>query len=118
MAKALNIPLPQITFEDFSRAWSRFELVATAKTWDAAKQLTVVPTLLCGKLIDHYLDLTDEEKKDLKSLKSALHQKAGLKKDPLLASKLFNERSQGWCEKGGNFASELKKLFQQTFPGK
>ena len=117
MAESFDIPLPQITSEDFSRAWTHFELVATTKEWNAAKQLVVLPTLLRGKLIDYYLDLSDDEKKDIKSLKAALQEKAGLKKDPLMASKLFNEQFQGPHEKAGDFASELKKLFQQAFPG-
>ena len=95
MNDSLDIPLPQITSEEFSRSWTRFELVATAKEWNAAKQLAVVPTLLRGKLIDYYLDLSEDERKDVKTLKAALQEKAGLKRDPLIASKLFNERVQG-----------------------
>ena len=116
MTDSLDIPLPQITSEEFSRSWTRFELVATAKEWNAAKQLAVVPTLLRGKLIDYYLDLSEDEKKDVKTLKAALQEKAGLKRDPLMASKLFNERVQGPREKASDFASELRKLFQQAFP--
>ena len=117
MAEALEILLPQITSDDFTRSWTHFELVASAKKWEEDKQLAVVPTLLRGKLIDYFLDLTDEEKKDLESLKAALQEKAGLKADPLTSFKLFNERTQRHDEKAGDFASELKKLFKQAFPG-
>ena len=47
-------------------------------------------------------------KKDLKSLKAVLQEKAGLKADPLTSFKLFNERTQRHDEKAGDFASELK----------
>ena len=36
-----DIPLPEITAEDFDRLWARFELMAKAKEWNDAKQLTV-----------------------------------------------------------------------------
>ena len=71
--------------------------------------------LLQGKLIDYYLDLSEDERKDVKTLKAALQEKAGLKRDPLMTSKLFNERVQGPQEKARDFASELRKLYQQAF---
>lgn len=37
MAQSLDIPLPEVTAEDFKRAWTRFELVAKAKEWEDAK---------------------------------------------------------------------------------
>ena len=45
MATQLEIPLPEIQVQDFKRAWTRFELVAKAKSeeWDEGKQLTVIP---------------------------------------------------------------------------
>ena len=92
----------------------RFGLLAAAK--DNTKQLAVLPALLRGKLLDYYLDLGDDDKVDLKTLKEALKRKAGIDKDPLKASKLFNERCQGSQEKPVDFASELRKLFKQAFP--
>jgi len=44
----MDLPLPEITKEDFLHVWTRFELVATAKEWNTAKRATVLPTLLCG----------------------------------------------------------------------
>ena len=108
--------MPEITVEDFSRAWTRFELVAAAKEWNADKQLAVLPALLRGKLLDYYLDLGDDEKATMRALKDALKKKAGIDKNPLKASKLFNERCQGPQEKPVDFASDLKKLFKQAFP--
>ena len=58
MAQQLEIPLPEITVEDFERAWIRFDLVAAAKKWDNAKQLAIVPALLPGKLVDFFVELT------------------------------------------------------------
>ena len=80
----LDLPLPEITVEDFARGWTRFELVSTAKEWEPEKQAKIVPTLLCGKLV----------KKDLNLLKEALTSKAGLVRDPLTAGKMFISRSQ------------------------
>ena len=91
-------------------------MVATAKEWDAAKQLSYLPTLLRGKLIDIYLELDDASKTDMKTLKAALSEKAGLTKDSLSAAKAFMERTQGPDEKVADYASQLKKLFQQGHP--
>ena len=89
MAQPLDLPLPEITTENFTRAWIRFELVAKAKEWDAAKQLTVLPTLLRGKLLDHFVDYDDDTKSDLKKLHAALIAASGLLEDPLSAAKSF-----------------------------
>ena len=53
MAAQLDLPLPKITVEDFKRALTRFELVADAKDWNENKRKVILPTLLCGKLVDH-----------------------------------------------------------------
>lgn len=71
MAQSLDIPLPEVTAEDFKRAWTRFELVAKAKEWEDAKQLSVLPTLLRGnlKLLDKYVDLMMRQRVTLKVLR-------------------------------------------------
>ena len=112
----MELPLPELIVEDFQRGWTRFEFVATAKEWNANKQLAVIPTLLRGRLIDYYVELDDETKGDLKLLKVALQERAGTKEDPLLASKNFNQRSQGPDEKVNDYASALKKLFKIAYP--
>ena len=38
MATQLDLPLPEIPVEYFSRTWTQFELVAAAKQWEDAKQ--------------------------------------------------------------------------------
>ena len=50
MAEKVNIPLPEITCEDFQTTWTRFELVAAAKEWNAEKQALILPTLFRGML--------------------------------------------------------------------
>ena len=89
MAESLAVPLPEITTDEFEHAWTRFELVAAAKRWDAAKQLAIVPALLRGKLLDYYVDLDAANKSSVATLKNALAQRAGLKKDSLAAAKAF-----------------------------
>ena len=86
---AFDVPLPEITVEEFLRAWTRFELVSTAKEWNSEKQASILPKLLRGKLVDHYVDLDAATKADLKLLKAALMKEAGLAQDPLTAGKLF-----------------------------
>lgn len=105
------------TLEDFSRAWTRFEQVAKAKDWDRSKQLIVLPTLLRGKLLDHFVDLDVETKEDLKKLRTALRKCTGAIEDPLSAEKAFVGREQGPDERVADFASALKKIFRQAYRG-
>ena len=97
----------QITIENFDHSWTR--LVANAKEWDGARQLVIIPTLLRGKLIDYYSELTD----DVDVLKKSLMEKAGLTKDPLAAARDFQMRVQSPAEK---FALAIKKKFKEAYP--
>ena len=106
----------QLTVEDFQRAWTRFELVSAAKEWNAEKQLTILPTLLRGKLIDFYTEFDDGTKSSLSTLKKALQEKAGLLDNPLVASKSFNQRDQLSTEEVSEYAGVLKRLFKQAYP--
>ena len=72
MATSLDLQLPVLVAKDFQHGWTRFEFVAAAKEWTANKQLTVIPILLRGKLIDYYVELEDATKNDLALLKAAL----------------------------------------------
>ena len=72
MAESMDIPLPELTVENFKRAWTRYELVAKAKEWNAAKQLIVLPTLLRGKLVDYYTEFDDDTKGDISKIRLAL----------------------------------------------
>ena len=62
-----------------------------------------------------YVKLDDDTKGDLKLLKEASQARAGLKEDPLLASRNFNQQNQGLDEKVTDFASALKKLFKNAY---
>ena len=99
MASPLDLPLTEITVEEFTHAWTRFELVATAKEWNEAKQKSILPTLLCGKLVDYYIDLSDETKGSLSAVKKAFMERSGLIRDALMAGRLFITRDQGPSEK-------------------
>ena len=112
----LDLPLPEMTVEDFCHTWTRFEFVATAKEWNSNTQLAVIPTLLRGKLIDYYVKLDNDIKGDLALLKDALQEQVGTKEDPLLASRNFNQQAQGHNEKVADFAASLKKLFKSAYP--
>ena len=115
MAQSTDIPLPEITIEDFRRAWTRFELVATAKKWGEDKQLAIIPTLLRGRLVDYYIDLEEEEKFSVQELGKSLKKRAGLMTDPLAAARKFSIRSQEPQERVSDFATDLKKLFRLAY---
>ena len=88
----LDLPLPELAVDNFSRAWTQFELVATAKQWDKARQWTILPTLLRGRLLDYYMELDTDQKGSLRALKTALMMKASIGQDPLTAGRAFGTR--------------------------
>lgn len=116
MARALDMPLPEINSNNFERAWTRFQLVAAAQEWDEDKQLKILPTLLSEKLLDCYLELSEEERSSLRALEKALVERCSLTKDPLVAGKQFTTRRQGQTEKTSEFAADLKRLFKCAYP--
>ena len=116
MAVQLDLPLPEITVEDFKRAWTRFELVADAKDWNENKRKVILPTLLRGKLVDIYLTIDEETRGNLQHLKKALMRHAGLLRDPLTACQSFMTRRQGPSESVNDFATDLKRLFAESYP--
>jgi hypothetical protein len=89
--------------------------VAEAKGWDQARRLVIVPTLLRGKLLDHYCELDDDAKVDLITLKSALIKMAGLDVDPLIAGKDFMTCAQLPNENVEDFSLRLRKLFKSAY---
>lgn len=116
MAESMDIPLPELTVENFKRAWTRFELVAKAKEWNAAKQLIVLPTLLRGKLVDYYTEFDDDTKGDIGKIRLALAKATGRVEDPLVAARTFVSRDQGPEERVEDFANDLKRLFKLAYP--
>ena len=81
-----DLPLPEITVEDFERSWTHFGLVADTKEWNEDKRLSVIPALLQGSLLDHFLEVPAEERKTVSGLKEALAERAGLTTDTLKAA--------------------------------
>ena len=61
MATLLELSLLELVAEDFQRGWTCFEFVTAAQEWNAKKQLTVIPTLLRGKLIDYYIIVRNQD---------------------------------------------------------
>ena len=97
MAQQLDIPLQEITVEvveDFECSWTCFYLVAAAKKWDTAKQLTIILTMLRGKLVDYYVELSERDHTNIKLLKKNLSARAGLTTDPLSSTRSFSERKR------------------------
>ena len=116
MAKWFDLLLPKITTEEFSRAWTRLVLASAAKEWNTAKQLSILPTLLRGKLVDYYVELDTTTKADLKLLKTALTMRARLTRGPLTARRMFISRCQLPGKKAEDFVNDLKKIFKQAYP--
>ena len=116
MAAQLDIPLPEITVDNFHRAWTRFQLVASAKEWNADKQKVILPKLLRGRLVDYYAELDEATRGVLERLKTLLMTKAGLVHDCLASGQMFMLRSQWPEEKVADFVVELKKLFKEAYP--
>ena len=114
----IDLPLPEITVEEFPWAQTQFELVSGAKEWKDKKQASILPMLLRGKLVDYYVEVDATTKADLKLLKTAITKKTGLAQDPLTAGKLFISHCRHSGEKTADFTDHLKKLFKQTYPDK
>jgi len=112
----LDLPLPEITVSDFERSWTRFELVASAKEWSEAKKKVILPTLLCGKLVDVYVALDEETRASLLNTKKALMESAGTRRDPLTAGQAFMSRHQLPGETVRDYAMNLRKLFTESYP--
>jgi len=106
----MDLPLLELVAEDLKRGWTRFEFVAVAKEWDAAKQLAVIPALLRGKLIDYYVELDDATKKDW-----GQHSRRELERRRIHWLH-FTQRNQREGERVSDFASSLKQLFKTAFP--
>ena len=116
MAQSLDLPLPEITINDFQRSWTRFELVASAKEWDEAKQKLILPTLLRGKLVDAYVLLNETARSSLGNIKKALMEGVGISRDPLTTGQAFMSRHQSTGEAVRDYAADIKKLFKESYP--
>ena len=73
------------------------------------KQLKIVLTFLSEKLLDSYLELSEEERSSLPALGKSLVERCRLTKDPLVAGKQFTTRLEGQTEKTWEFAADLKR---------
>ena len=89
MAQSFDLPLPEITVNDFRHSWTRFELVAAAKEWNEAKQKLILLTLLRGKLVDAYMQLNETARENLGTIKKALMEAVGIARDPLTTGQAF-----------------------------
>ena len=66
------MPLLEINSNNFERVWTRFQLVAAVQEWDEKKQLKIVPIFLSDKLLDSYLELSEEERSSLPAPEESL----------------------------------------------
>ena len=114
----MDLPLPEITANEFQRSWTRFELVASAKEWDEAKQKLILPTLLRGKLVDVYVQLNETARANLGNVKKALMKGVGIARDPLTAGQAFMSRHQSAGETVRDYTADIKRLFKEAYPEK
>ena len=72
--------------------------------------MVILPTVLCGNLIDFYTVM-------LRSctMKKALADRAGLTRDPLAAARKFGEGRQESNESVRDFELSLRKLFMEAY---
>ena len=96
MAQSLDFPLPEITANDFQRSWTRFELVASAKEWDEAKQKLILPILLRGKLVDVYVQLNETARVNLGNVKKALMEGVGIARSVNRGAGVYESTSICW----------------------
>ena len=118
MATLLDLPLHEVTTVEFHQAWTRFELVAKAKEWNADRRKVVLPTLLHRKLVEYYMEGDEATHEDLVELKTFLLMKVGLVQDLLALSQLFMLRSHHPGERILDFVADLKKLFKEAYSTK
>ena len=116
MAQNLDLPLPEITANDFQRSWTRFELVESTKEWDEAKQKLILPTFLRGKLVGVYVQLNETACANLGNVKKALMEGVGIARDPLTAGQAFMSRHQSAGEAVRDNTADIKKLFKEAYP--
>ena len=98
MATWCDLPLPEISVEDFTRAWIRFELVQYYICCERmeCREVSINRADFVARETGglYYVEIDATTKADLKQLKTALMRKAGLTQDPLTAGKLFISRFQ------------------------
>ena len=91
-----DLPLPEITAEDFERPWTCFCLVTDAKEQNEEKRLSIIPALLRGSWLDHFLEIAVDERETVSGLKAALAECAGLTTNTLTAAlKIYGSQSAG-----------------------
>jgi len=116
MAQSFDLPLLEITVNDFRCSWTRFELVAAAKEWNEAKQKLILPTLLRGKLVDTYIQLNETTRENLGTIKKVLMEAVGITRDPFTAGQAFMSQHQSAGETVRDYAVDIKKLFKESYP--
>ena len=90
-----NLPLPEITVDDLKCSWTCFDLIANTKEWNKQKHIAVLPGLLWGNQVDYFLEISEEKKTTLTTLKAVLAECAGLSTVPLQAAmKVMNMKQQ------------------------
>ena len=93
----------------------RFDICSKANGWNDEMKALKVPTLLEGEALASWLELTEEEQADFKTLKKKLIAK--MAPLPFTALEEFHARNLRPGEPLPLFTQDLKRLLQSAMPG-
>ena len=121
MATGGGLALPEPLQDEDSRSWfKRFEVCAAANSWDDAKKLLRLPTLLKGRAWAIYDALGEGDTDTYDHLKDALLQRLSpdTEEDRLAARERLSRRKlQEGKESIDEVAYDLEKLLDKSSPG-
>ena len=121
MATGGGLALPEHLQDEDARSWfKRFEVCAAANSWDDAKKLLRLPTLLKGRAWAIFDSLGEDSTDTYAHLKNALLQRLNpdTEEDRLAARELLSKRKlQEGRESIDEVARDLEKLLDKASPG-
>ena len=121
MATGGGLALPEHLQDEDARSWfKRFEVCAAANSWDDAKKLLRLPTLLKGRAWAIFDSLGEDSTDTYAHLKTALLQRLSpdTEEDRLAARELLSKRKlQEGRESIDEVARDLEKLLDKASPG-
>ena len=113
-----HIVLP-VKFKDGdSKEWiQKFQICANANSWDETTQAKKLPTLLEGEALMTYLEMPEDDKKDVKKIFEALKAEFFPTESSFRSLRDFESRKLMPNESPHAFLYNLKKLLDEALPG-
>lgn len=97
---------------DVAEWLQKFKICATANNWDEATQATKIPTLLDGVALMTYLEMSDDDKKDIGKIETALTKEFIPEEVRVHTLHEFESRKQLPGESPYAYLFRLKKLLE------